>query len=522
MKKFDAVIIGSGLGGLQCAYILAKHGQNVCVLEKERNAGGCLQSFKRGRINFDTGFHYAGALGKGEVLNNIFNYFHLMDLPWHQMDRDGFDEILLGEKSYLIPNGYEQFSEKMSEYFPERRREIHEYAGFLKTIGEHILDPLSAQKQAGQEGSSSASASAAAFASDSLFSTNAYNYLKEKLKDELLIGVLSGNPFKIELCKESLPLYTFAQINSSFIRSAWRLKGRGSLIADSLCRQIKEMGGTVLYDCRVTELIEKEGIITEAAVAGGEHIAAERFISDIHPAATLALIKNSSAIRPVFRRRISSLHQTFGSFTVNITLKKNSLPYIDRNICCCSPEIKSPWEIASKLTPKLTNRKINSVMISFQVPDSKDITSCNALDLIAPMGFDEVSKWKNEASGKRGVEYNEFKQRKAEECISLAESCLPGLKDAVENMSCSTPLTYLDYTGTSGGSAYGIRKDCNNVLFTLLSPKTPESNLFFTGQNLNLHGILGVSITSFLTCSEILGNDAHGTPAAIEGLDTKL
>ena len=69
--RFDAVILGSGLGGLQCAYILAKNGMKVCVVEKNAALGGCLQSFRRGNDEFDTGFHYVGALGKGQILERI-------------------------------------------------------------------------------------------------------------------------------------------------------------------------------------------------------------------------------------------------------------------------------------------------------------------------------------------------------------------------------------------------------------------------------------------------------------------
>ena len=62
-KKYDVIIIGSGLGGLQCAYILAKHGYKVAIFEKESQHGGCLQIFRRKGYTFDTGMHYIGALG---------------------------------------------------------------------------------------------------------------------------------------------------------------------------------------------------------------------------------------------------------------------------------------------------------------------------------------------------------------------------------------------------------------------------------------------------------------------------
>ncbi|MBR4806175.1 MAG: FAD-dependent oxidoreductase, partial [Bacteroidales bacterium] len=102
MHKFDALIIGSGIGGLECAYILAKRGMKVCVVEKNPVVGGCLQSFRRGEDEFDTGFHYVGALGKGEILERLFSYFGLMELPWHQLDREGFDEVFFKERNYLL------------------------------------------------------------------------------------------------------------------------------------------------------------------------------------------------------------------------------------------------------------------------------------------------------------------------------------------------------------------------------------------------------------------------------------
>ena len=71
----------------------------------------------------------------------------------------------------------------------------------------------------------------------------------------------------------------------------------------------------------------------------------------------------------------------------------------------------------------------------------------------------------------------------------------------------STPLTYADYTCTEHGSAYGIMKDFNSPMLTVLTPKTPAANVFLTGQSLNLHGILGTSMTSMFTCSEIIGRE---------------
>lgn len=116
-----------------------------------------------------------------------------------------------------------------------------------------------------------------------LMETNAWDWLNETFDDPLLVNVLSGSSMKLELRKESLPLFTFMHCNSSYIESAWRLRGGGSLIAQSLINDIEAMGGKVVCNAEVVELKETNGCITEAICQDGRRYAADTFISDIHP-----------------------------------------------------------------------------------------------------------------------------------------------------------------------------------------------------------------------------------------------
>ena len=497
--SFDAVILGSGLGGLQCAFILAKNGMKVCVLEKNAALGGCLQSFKRGTDEFDTGFHYVGALDKGQILERIFRGFGLMDLPWHRLDADGFDQIILGGRSYLLKNGYAEYAEGLSDCFPQRRAEIHAFAGFLKDVGLHITEPLTNN---GGDYSTT----------NPLFESNASDFLRSSLHNSLLEDVVSGASLKIELNRNSLPLYPFAQINSSYIQSAWRLRGRGSMIADTLAEGIRKMGGCIMSCTEAVSLIEKDGKITGVEVEGRtpslmpdgrkEILEASLFVSDLSPQLTLGLLKETSAVRPVFRRRICRLEQTYGFFTVNLKIKGGKIPYLNRNVYWYSPDLDSVWDVAAQAE----KGNIKGLLITQQVP-SDGSPYASQMDILAPMDFSQVEQWQNTLPMRRGSAYNDFKARRAEECIRLAENVFPNLGQFTEKVFTSTPLTYRNYTGAIRGSAYGIRKDCNNLTQTLLTTRTPLPNLFFTGQNLNLHGVLGVSITSLMTCSRILGKD---------------
>ena len=69
-------------------------------------------------------------------------------------------------------------------------------------------------------------------------------------------------------------------------------------------------------------------------------------------------------------------------------------------------------------------------------------------------------------------------------------------------------MSYRDYIGTTDGTMYGFEKEASQPLKTLISPKTKVDNLYLTGQNVRLHGILGVTITGFLTVGEMLGKDS--------------
>jgi len=80
----------------------------------------------------------------------------------------------------------------------------------------------------------------------------------------------------------------------------------------------------------------------------------------------------------------------------------------------------------------------------------------------------------------------------------------PGLRGCIRSCYVATPLTYRDYQGTADGSMYGIAKDHHNSNKTFISARTRLPNLFLTGQNLNLHGILGVTISALITCGEFV------------------
>jgi len=482
--KYDVVIIGSGLGGLECAHILSKAGMSVLLLERGTQAGGCLQSYRRLGLAFDTGFHYVGGLDEGQSLHSAFRHLGLLRLPWQRLDNH-FDRVTIGNQTFNFAQGYDAFVETLTAAFPAERDALNKYADMLKQCGEQQFDALNPQT-----GESSLLSR--------LFETSAYQYLTETFHDPLLINVLCGTSLKMELRKESLPLFTFAHGNGSFIESSWRLKGDGSLIVNSLVDGIRMHGGEIICNTEVRELVEKDGKLVHAVCSNGEIYEGTIFISNIHPAVTCNLVKQSSRMKKVYRSRITHLENTFGMFTVSLRIKPQTLRYFNWNqYIYKEPDV---W------TFHLKNNPVSGVLVSCRIPEdgSKYVQQ---VDLLTPMNWSECEQWSHTEVGRRGEDYKAMKKRVADECITLAERFIPGLRDRITGCYTSTPLTYRNYTLTPEGSAYGLRKDFRNPIITLLSPRTPIPNLLLTGQNLMLHGLHGVTMTALFTCAEVLGKE---------------
>ena len=459
----DVLIIGSGLGGLECGALLAKRGFKVLVLEGSNQPGGCMQSFRRGGLHYDTGLHYVGGLAQGGAMHEAFAELGLLDLPWQRMDED-FDHVIIGGRHFAFHQGYEAFVEGLAKDFPHQREALQSYVQRLQNITAEDMDVC------------------------------AYDYLQETFSDELLLNVVSAAAMKTELRKESLPLFNFAHTCSSFIESSWRLKGDGNLLVRKLIGTIEEVGGEVRTNSKVVRLTETDGRISSAICADGQTYEAEYFISDIHPAVLCDLLEGCPSVRKAFRRRMTFGENTCGMFTAQLSIKPESLRYFAHNVFVYDkPNV---WTMTEENDP------VKGVMISARVPeDGSD--NLRQIDLLTPMPWHECQAWAETKVGRRGEDYKAFCQQKTKECIRLAEQYIPGLSEMVEQCYTSTPLTYRDYLGSPEGGAFGMRKDCRCSMLSFHSVSTPLPNLLLTGQSIILPGIEGVTMTAFETCRKI-------------------
>lgn len=459
----DVLIIGSGLGGLECGALLAQRGFRVLVLEGSHQPGGCMQSFRRGGLHYDTGLHYVGGLAVGQTLHEAFAQLGLLDLPWERMDED-FDHVIMAGRHFAFHQGYEAFVEGLAKDFPHQRKALQDFAWRLQHITTEDMEVC------------------------------AYDYMRQTFSDDLLLNVVSAAAMKTELRRETLPLFCFAHTLSGYIESSWRLKGDGNLIVNKLTDTICKAGGEVRTDSRVVQLTEKEGRIASALCADGQSYEADYFISDIHPAMLCQLLDGCPSVRKAFKRRMATAENTCGMFTAQLSIRPGAFHYFAHNVFV--------YDEPNVWTMTEDNNPVKGVMVSARVPeDGSD--ALRQIDLLTPMTWQECKAWEDTKVGRRGKDYEASCKQKTEQCIALAEQFVPGLHDMVEQCYTSTPLTYRDYLGSPEGGAFGMRKDCRAPMLSFHSITTPLPNLLLTGQSVILPGIEGVTMTAFETCSKI-------------------
>ncbi len=235
-----------------------------------------------------------------------------------------------------------------------------------------------------------------------------------------------------------------------FGESVWRLRGGGKVLADALSE-----GQDIRLRHKVVSISEGR-----VRCAGGQVFEADYVVSDLHPRLTFRLVPDP--VRPAYRERLERLPDGPGAFTVNAKLRSGALKYFSHSIFVDG-----------------------QLMLHCGEPDASGFA--RSIDLLA---FEEPA-------GAAGSGSSAGREARAASLIALAETRLPGLSAAIERYWTSTPATWERFTGTPGGSAFGVRKSSP---LDYISPVTPLPWLFLTGQNIGLHGVLGTAVSALHTC----------------------
>ena len=500
--KQSVIIIGGGIGGLFCGAILSREGYDVKIFEQHYKIGGGLHHFKREGVEFETGMHVVGTFQEGGVLNKICSYLGIMDkLSIRPADDDCFELFQIGSdnKTYRYAKGTERFINTLAEEFPEERANIECYMRAMRDI---VSEAKMFNLEVGDF----------AIQHSEKFMMSVGDFINSFTENEKLRAVfaLSNTLYGGE--QYNTPAYIHAIISLLYIDGAARFVGGSQQLADALEDLIKLNGSEVFTRKGVSHIEIKEKEIDYIETADGKQHRADWYISTIHPSSMFRLM-DTSKIQRSYWQRIDSIPNSYSSFTVYIIFKSGSFPYLNHTGYYIDNYSKV-WNIAEYIPCEFPNG-----MMYLTPPVTMNDKFATKMIVNCIMNFDTVRQWENTTIGKRGDEYKAFKAKCEEQIIAKLEKIFPDIRSCIQSIYSASPLTIRDFYNQKEGALYGVKKDCNNIMLSQIPVRTKLRNLLLSGQNVNLHGIVGVSLTAINTCAELVGMEYLLNK--INNLDTK-
>ncbi len=486
----SVIIIGGGLGGLFTGAILSKEGMQVTVVEKNATIGGGLQSFQRFGVSFDTGMHVIGGMQPGENIYRICKYLGILDeINIRDVDDDCTDALYFEEDGmeYKIAKGKEGFVNSLASYFPEERDNLERYVEEIYSMTDEMdlfyLRPSTSYLRVHSES----------------FSQYADDFIAQHFQNEKLRSVIAYmNPLYGGRAHQT-PAFIQAIINVLYINGASRFVDDSAQFADTLAKVITKNGGTILKGEEVCRVVAENRHIHSIITSKGKELTADKYISAIHPC-TLFKLTDQGAFPKSYVNRLESIPNSYSAFSLYIKLKPNTFRYLNYSQYYMTRyddvwnfgRMDKPWPLGFlMMTP----------------PESHQGEWANKLLVTAPMSFEAVRPWEHTRVGKRGEEYQAWKEQMKQLLLDKMEIVYPGFRDCIENINASSPLTIRDFYGAKEGGLSGFSKDASNLTLSQVPVVTKVDNLLLTGQNVSLHGFCGVPLSAITTCEALLGQN---------------
>jgi len=137
VKKYDHIVVGSGVSGLTLALLLALNGRKILLLEKASHIGGSLARFYKEGVPFDTGFHFTGGFSPGGILVDMLHVLGFRDRIKPIFLSGSGSSLYIFEQdgiTYDMPSGMENFKGALHKYFPDESAAINEYFSRIKKV----------------------------------------------------------------------------------------------------------------------------------------------------------------------------------------------------------------------------------------------------------------------------------------------------------------------------------------------------------------------------------------------------
>ena len=512
-EKWDAIVIGSGIGGLATAATLAKlAGRRVLVLEQHYTAGGFTHTFRRPGYEWDVGVHYIGDVNHPKASSRrMFDFLTDGQLDWADMG-NVYDRIILGDNAYDFVKGLEPFRAQMHEYFPSEKDAIDQYlekvietAKKAQTFfAEKAMPPIVSRLFGGMM--------RRGVTKEALRTTR--DVLEEITQNQELIGVLTGQFGDYGLVPAQSTFFIHSLVVAHYFRGAAYPVGGSARIAQTILPVIEREGGEVLTNAEVTEILIENGKAVGVEVNGERELRAPTIISDAGVINTFEKLVPSELAQSIgYASKARDVQASIAHLSLYVGLKGTTEELgLEKTNLWVYPNHRHEENFERFLADM--SAPLPVAYLSF--PSAKDpdfqrrYPGHSTIETVTLGSYDTFKRWENTSWKKRGAEYDELKASLSERLLDVIYEHAPGTRGHVEIAELSTPLSTQNFAAHPAGAIYGISHDANRFEQRWLRPRTPIKGLYLTGADVCTAGVAGAMMGGLICSSAVLKGNVLG------------
>jgi all-trans-retinol 13,14-reductase len=510
-SRYDAIVIGSGIGGLAAGALLAKHaGLKVLVLERHYTAGGFTHVFRRPGYEWDVGVHYIGGVtSPSSDARAAFDHVTEGRLRWNPMP-EVYDRVRIADRSYDFTSGRERFREGMKRSFPREVGAVDAYLAALEATAA-ASGMYFAEKAMPPALSRFAGPLMRSRFLDSSNHTTA-DVLRRFTRDPELTAVLTAQwpDYGLPPAESSFGMH--ALVAHSYLEGAAYPIGGASEIAAGIAPVIERAGGGIVVAAEVAAIVlDGNGRATGVRISDGRELRSDVVISDAGAYNTFGtLLPVECAARRDALEELAAIPPSMAHICLYVGLRRDAgEPEFDAtnlwvyegndhdaSVARFAADPSSPWP---------------AIFISF--PSAKDPTFSDrypgrsTIEIIAPVPYALFERWAETEWKRRGEGYDALKQALAARLLAELERHVPGVRGRIDYSELSTPLSTRKFANAQKGEIYGAAAVPARFRARALNPRTPIKQLYLTGQDACSAGVTGALFGGVLTASAILGRN---------------
>ncbi|GAA5443923.1 Phytoene desaturase (lycopene-forming) [Microbulbifer sp. NBRC 101763] len=504
---YDALVIGSGIGGLTTAAMLSATGKKVLVLEQHYTAGGYTHAYDRNGYEWDVGVHYIGDVGQHPTMTRkIFDFISGHQLHWAPMD-EIYDRICIGEEQFDLRAGRQNFIDELTKHFPNERENIERYLGRLNEVAKS-MQRLALEKLL-PSWCTPLARLWRKLRDPSWLNKTTREVLGEITQNEKLISVLTGQWGDNGMTPAESSFIIHALIAKHYLYGGYYPVGGASKISETIIPQIQASGGEVFTYATVETVLLDGNHVRGVRMSDGTEIEAPLVISGAGVFNTFEkLLPQSASERLGYTRDLKTVNRSMSHLCLYIGLEKTAeelqLPKTNYWLYTSDNYEKDMQEFLQD-----SSKDIPLTYISF--PSAKDPTFTQrypgraTIEIVAPANYDWFTQWHEKPWGKRGDDYEALKEEFSQRLLEHLYKHFPHLRGQIDYYELSTPLSTDYFCFYPQGEIYGLDHDPNRFEQSWLRPQTRLKGLYLTGQDVMSCGVAGAMISGVLTAQSILG-----------------